>query len=591
MATILNDVLDLGQLQQGKLALEPTATILSDTLLRSAGAIQGVSPVPIFVHTGASVPDMVVVDRLRYGQILTNAISNAAKATSDGRIDVAARVEDGCLVTEVFDTGRGLPAEVPDLFQPYAQVTATATARATPSRFQRGTGLGLAIAGQLVDLMRGTISLVNRTDGTRGARFTFRIPCVEPALDQVTQCDTNATEKASPSSASAAIAEQPAPFGGTSAPRTSSRCELVSRATAQLPPQAIPSTRSLGCHDAGPGQGSVAGGPPAILNEDKERYQVYLTRPLQPHTSSATIDSRPRHGSTAVSGVRSGGSSRSIGSTLSSAVRFGLSNRSLAHSVAEYDESKSPPRLEIAPSGHHTTLAQESGFRDETRSNKATTTPSAVSVGLAQRGLVASSGRGTGPDACAAAGGAVTSGAGDSSHGKAALHSQQPSGLDVKQSRTRRNVRRAAATSTAPAEFAGVRVLAIDDEKINRSILKRHCQKAGCEVRTMEDGDELLQLVEDGALTPDGTRVLDGSTPVDVIFLDILMQRTNGEAVCVEMRRRGITTPIVAATGNAVREDIERYTSVGFSKVMLKPFSAATVASVLRTLVRSEAAT
>jgi len=69
------------------------------------------------------------------------------------------------------------------------------------------------------------------------------------------------------------------------------------------------------------------------------------------------------------------------------------------------------------------------------------------------------------------------------------------------------------------------------------------------------------------------------------------MQRTNGETVCVEMRKRGITTPIVAATGNAVREDIERYTSVGFSKVMLKPFSGATVASVLRTLVRSEAAT
>ena len=73
MATILNDVLDLGQLQQGKLALEPAVTALTDTLLRSAGAIQGISPVPIFVHTGASVPDMVVVDRLRYGQVCRGA--------------------------------------------------------------------------------------------------------------------------------------------------------------------------------------------------------------------------------------------------------------------------------------------------------------------------------------------------------------------------------------------------------------------------------------------------------------------------------------------------------------------------------------
>ena len=83
MATILNDVLDLGQLQQGKLALEPAATALTETLLRSASAIQGISPVPIFVHTGASMPDMVVIDRLRYGQVCSGYCSYS---TADVRL-------------------------------------------------------------------------------------------------------------------------------------------------------------------------------------------------------------------------------------------------------------------------------------------------------------------------------------------------------------------------------------------------------------------------------------------------------------------------------------------------------------------------
>ena len=369
-----------------------------------------------------------------------------------------------------------------------------------------------------------------------------------------------------------------------------------------------------------------------------ERYQVYLTRPLL-----------PRHGPIAGPGERSGGSSRSMGSTLSSAVRFGVSKRTLAHTVSGHDESKSPTPVVVTSSGHHATMtAQRSGPLDEPRSNKATTTPTAVSVGLAQRGLVASAGREIGHDACAAGSDDAASGVGGCALGDAALQARAGSATAStgvvassqlpdarKQRRTRRSARRAAATSTARAEFTGARVLVIDDEKINRSILvrarpcaigcwmyQRHSVRRNatakrqavrcepwktvmrcvrcvgcCQGCTLTPSGfitalhQLLQLIEDEGLTPDGTRVLDGGAPVDVIFLDILMQRTNGETVCVEMRKRGITTPIVAATGNAVREDIERYTSVGFSKVMLKPFSGATVASVLRTLVRSEAAT
>ena len=222
-----------------------------------------------------------------------------------------------------------------------------------------------------------------------------------------------------------------------------------------------------------------------------ERYQVYLTRPLL-----------PRHGPIAGPGERSGGSSRSMGSTLSSAVRFGVSKRTLAHTVSGHDESKSPTPVVVTSSGHHAIPAQGSGPLDEPRSNKATTTPTAVSVGLAQRGLVASAGREIGHDACAAGSDDAASGVGGCALGDAALQARAGSATAStgvvassqlpdarKQHRTRRSVRRAAATSTARAEFTGARVLVIDDEKINRSILVRtHALvrlEAGCTNATL----------------------------------------------------------------------------------------------------------
>ena len=146
---------------------------------------------------------------------------------------------------------------------------------------------------------------------------------------------------------------------------------------------------------------------------------------------------------------------------------------------------------------------------------------------------------------------------------------------------------------------------------------KRYCAKAGCTVRVMEDGDEVRRVAarthassccdardiafhsqllavldkhggtcaSDKGGLPDSER--DDGREWDLIFLDICMQRSNGEDVCRRLRAAGVRTPLVAATGNAVREDLERYTAAGFSTVMLKPFNGSVVADVLRSLVVS----
>ena len=119
------------------------------------------------------------VSPLRLSQIVTNGLSNAAKLTKRGQVELVAQVINGHLWVEVFDTGKGLPAGSGNLFQPYGQNGGTA--RATRSRFERGTGLGLAISAQLVRLMGGSIGLEDRCDGVTGARFWFHVPA-KPAL-------------------------------------------------------------------------------------------------------------------------------------------------------------------------------------------------------------------------------------------------------------------------------------------------------------------------------------------------------------------------------------------------------------------------
>ena len=102
---------------------------------------------------------------------------------------------------------------------------------------------------------------------------------------------------------------------------------------------------------------------------------------------------------------------------------------------------------------------------------------------------------------------------------------------------------------------------------------------------------QVLEWLDHGSRTADGAHLIDtkaeGKPRFDLIFLDIMMQRSNGEDVCRRLRAAGITTPVVAATGNGVKEDLDRYREAGFSTVMLKPFSSSTVADMLCTLLPS----
>jgi CheY-like chemotaxis protein len=123
------------------------------------------------IEVGPDVPDALVGDPLRLGQILINYGNNAVKFTERGEIRVRVeRLEQGAqdvvLRCAVRDTGIGLsPEHRQRMFQSFHQ------ADPSTSRQYGGTGLGLAIAARLADMMGGQVGVDSRLG--EGSTFWF----------------------------------------------------------------------------------------------------------------------------------------------------------------------------------------------------------------------------------------------------------------------------------------------------------------------------------------------------------------------------------------------------------------------------------
>jgi signal transduction histidine kinase len=120
------------------------------------------------------IPDglLLLADRQRLAQALTNLISNAVKFTpAEGHVSVSVVPSNGRAVVSVRDTGPGLqPAEVPYVFEPYWQ----------GRRGSQGVGLGLAIARAIVEAHRGRIWAEGNAGGSEaGSTFAFTMPVAQ----------------------------------------------------------------------------------------------------------------------------------------------------------------------------------------------------------------------------------------------------------------------------------------------------------------------------------------------------------------------------------------------------------------------------
>ena len=186
---IINDILDMSKIEEGKFELSCAEFDFSDMLQRLAASFEfrlNEKKQQFAMTTNPSLPARIITDEQRLAQVIANLLGNSVKFTPDegkvslevSRIDSAAGSGGGegsaCILEfRVTDTGIGISKEQQQkLFRPFVQVDSSI------SRKFGGTGLGLAISKKIVELMQGEIRVESEVG--HGAIFIFTVKATLP---------------------------------------------------------------------------------------------------------------------------------------------------------------------------------------------------------------------------------------------------------------------------------------------------------------------------------------------------------------------------------------------------------------------------
>ncbi len=173
---IINDILEISTLQNGKLKFEIKKFDLSALLSNLFNIVQyklKENAVQFELDIGEDIPKFVEGDPNRLQQVLINLVGNAFKFTQEGKVTV--KVEnlnqsnkEVWLKFYVSDTGIGIPQDkVSDIFEPFNRV------ESKEHNFE-GTGLGLSIAHNIVTMLNGGMGVESILG--KGSTFFFEIP-------------------------------------------------------------------------------------------------------------------------------------------------------------------------------------------------------------------------------------------------------------------------------------------------------------------------------------------------------------------------------------------------------------------------------
>jgi len=178
LANLVNDVLDLSQVDAGRLALSKEWVYLQEGIETAVTAVRSLFEAKgLFLET--EIPQdlpAVFCDGTRIRQVVLNLLTNASRFTERGGIRVHAVLREDDIMVSLTDTGPGIaPDDQKKLFEPFQQLDASIRRR------YGGSGLGLSISKRFVE-MHGGKMWVESEVGV-GTTFFFSLPVAAPEPD------------------------------------------------------------------------------------------------------------------------------------------------------------------------------------------------------------------------------------------------------------------------------------------------------------------------------------------------------------------------------------------------------------------------
>ena len=176
LLSLINDILDLSKVEEGKMEIIPVqydlSSLINDlvNMIRDRAAKKGLR---FIVRADEHIPHLLYGDEIRIRQCVMNLLTNAVKYTETGEVtfDISYEKKDQesiLLGFTVTDTGIGMKEEdMENLFSPYKRI------EEKRNRSIEGTGLGMSITRQLLELMGSTLEV--HSEYGKGSVFSFKV--------------------------------------------------------------------------------------------------------------------------------------------------------------------------------------------------------------------------------------------------------------------------------------------------------------------------------------------------------------------------------------------------------------------------------
>ncbi len=175
LLVLVQNILNVNKIERGQMSVNSIPTDYLPILSKAVEDLRNQANqknIILTLNVGSKSLPKIFADPLRIGEVITNLVVNAINYTDPGgKVDITISLSPTELITEVSDTGVGIPREaLPHLFDKFFRVTNKGQQSA------KGSGLGLFISKSIIEKLNGKIWAVSEMG--KGSKFSFTLPIV-----------------------------------------------------------------------------------------------------------------------------------------------------------------------------------------------------------------------------------------------------------------------------------------------------------------------------------------------------------------------------------------------------------------------------